>query len=272
MPDSIDTSTVLLWPAGAPEAVGKEEADKPYLEVYKPVAGNGTAVVICPGGGYSHLAVGHEGEQVARWLNARGIAAFVLHYRIAPRYRHPAPMLDAQRAVRIVRTRAGEWDVDPNHIGIWGFSAGGHLASTVGTHFGPTGLDSAEPIECASCRPDFMILCYPLISFTESWTHAGARSNLLGDNPDPELAQALSNEKQVTAETPPTFLFHTDADPVVPVENSIAFYTALRNAGVPAELHVYEKGPHGVGLAPDDPVLATWPERLEDWLRGRGVL
>lgn len=261
----------LLWPEGAPGAVSNEEADMPGLWLYplaeeKPAG----AVIVCPGGGYGALALQHEGHDVARWLNSQGVAAFVLRYRIAPRYRHPAPLSDVQRALRLVRARAAEWRVDPQRVGVMGFSAGGHLASTAATHF-DQGNEAARGIERQSCRPDFAILCYPVISLVTEYAHVGSRRNLLGDEPDAELVRSLSNELQVTAETPPTFLFHTDADTGVVAENSILYYLALRRAGVPAELHIYERGPHGVGLAAQDPVLASWTERLRDWLRGRGV-
>jgi len=264
----------LLWAGGAPGALGAEEKDQPALRIYPAPAEkrNGTAVVVCPGGGYGTLALGHEGRQIAEWLNVRGIAAFVLRYRLAPRYRHPAPLQDAQRAVRTVRSRAQEFGISPDRIGIWGFSAGGHLASTAGTHFDAGDPSATDPVEQASCRPDFMILSYPVISFVAEQTHRGSRRNLLGDSPDPALAESLSNETQVTAATPPTFLFHTDKDTGVPPENSVLFYLALRKARVPAEMHIYLEGRHGVGLAPSDPVLSTWPGRLEDWLRAGGFL
>jgi acetyl esterase/lipase len=257
-----------------PGALGDKDADKPTLSIYLPPAdkATGAAVVVCPGGGYSGLALDHEGKQPAEWLNGLGGAAFVLKYRVAP-YKHPVPLQDAQRAVRTVRARAKEWGVDPQRVGVWGFSAGGHLASTVGTHFDDGKADAADPVERASCRPDFLILSYPVITMTgPPVTHMGSRKNLLGDKPDDKLIEELSNEKQVTARTPPTFLFHTDADAGVVPENSILFYQALRKAKVPVELHIYEKGPHGVGLAPKDPVLSTWPDRLAAWLTGRGLL
>ena len=264
----------LLWPDGAPGAQGSADIDKPTLTPYllAPGRGAGTAVVVCPGGGYSHLAMDHEGDQVARWLNSLGVAAFVLKYRLGPKYHHPVELGDAQRAIRTVRTRAAAFRVMPDRVGIMGFSAGGHLASTAETHFDGGNATAADPIERASSRPDFAVLCYPVISFTTPYTHRGSLRSLLGDNPDPKLAESLSNELQVTAQTPPTFLFHTSDDPVVPVENSILFYQALRKAGVPAELHIYEHGPHGVGLAATDATLGTWPARLADWLRGRGLL
>lgn len=263
-------TVVTLWPNGAPGTAGTEEADKPSLTVYLPPAdkANGTAVVVCPGGGYGHLALSHEGVQIADWLNALGVSAFVLKYRIAPRYRHPAPLQDAQRALRTVRRRAGEWHINPERIGVWGFSAGGHLASTLGTHFDDGNKDAEDDIDRAGCRPDFLILSYPVITLEPPYTHVGSRTNLLGKEPDPKLVENLSNEKQVSDKTPPTFLMHTNSDTGVPPENSILFYMALRKAKVPAELHIYEKGPHGVGLAKKDPILSSWPERLAAWMKG----
>ena len=264
----------LLWPGGAPGAVGDEERDKPSITVYLPASerASGAAVVVCPGGGYGALAVDHEGKQVAEWLNSNGIAAFVLRYRIAPRYKHPAPIQDAQRAIRMVRSRAAEWKVHPGRIGILGFSAGGHLTSTAATHFDTGNKDAADPVDRASCRPDFAVLVYPVVSFTTDYTHRGSKRNLLGESPDEALVESLSNEKQVTKETPPTFLVHTNEDAGVPAENSVLFYLALRKAGVPAEMHIYEKGKHGLGLGPNDPAFSTWPPQCITWLRGRGVL
>jgi acetyl esterase/lipase len=268
---------VSLWPQGAPGAVGTEEADKPSLTLFLAPAdkANGTAVVICPGGGYGHLATGHEGHEIAQWLNAHGVAAFMLQYRIAPRYHHPAPLQDAQRALRTVRARASEWQVDPKRIGVWGFSAGGHLASTLGTHFDGGKADAADPVERVSCRPDFMILCYPVITLKPPSAHMGSRTNLLGKDADGQLVENLSNETQVTGQTPPAFLMHTDADKGVVPENSVLFYLALRKAKVPAELHIYEKGPHGVGLAQritNNPGLSKWSDQLADWMSTRGLL
>ena len=218
------------------------------------------------------LAVDHEGRQIAEWLNARGVAAFVLRYRLGPRYHHPIELGDAQRALRFVRLHAADYHIDSGKIGIWGFSAGGHLAATAGTHFDAGQVNASDPIDGMSSRPDFMILAYPVISFTTPYTHRGSMRNLLGDNPDPTLAANLSNETQVTPRTPPTFLFHTNGDTGVPPENSVLFYLALRKAGVPAEMHIYERGEHGVGLALFDPILSTWPKRLEDWMRLNGWL
>ena len=254
--------TELLWPNGAPDAVGEEDRDKPSITIYPAPKASAipTAVVVCPGGGYGALAMDHEGVQIARWLNSLGISAFVLKYRLGPRYHHPVMINDAHRAIEIVRTRAQEFGISPSRIGIWGFSAGGHLAATAATHF------------AVENRPDFVVLAYPVISFTTPFTHQGSKRNLLGDNPDPKLVEDLSNELRVTRDTPPTFLFHTNADTGVPPENSVLFYLALRKAGVPAELHIYERGPHGLGLAHMDAAASSWPGRLADWFRTRGLL
>lgn len=261
--------TEFLWSAGAPVALGNDDADKPSLTIYLPDSSqvSGSGVVVCPGGGYGMLAIDHEGKQVAQWLTARGVAAFVLKYRLGPRYHHPIELGDAQRAIRYTRSHAVECGIAPQKIGIWGFSAGGHLASTAGTHFDSGNSGASDPIDRVSSRPDFMILCYPVISFITPYAHRGSMRNLLGDHPDPKLAASLSNETQVTSQTPPTFLFHTDSDDGVPSENSVLFYLALRKAGVPTEIHIYERGPHGVGLAPFDPILSSWTRRLEGWMR-----
>src|SRR6266404_3181156 len=263
---------IVLWPGGAPGAVGTEAADIPTLTPHLPPKekATGAAIIVCPGGGYTHLA-DHEGGPVAEWLNSLGVAAFVLKYRLGPRYQHPAPLLDAARAIRLVRARATEWTLDPERIGILGFSAGGHLASTVGTHFDSGKPGAADVIERVSSKPNLMILIYPVITMRDK-THAGSKKNLLGDHPSAALVTLLSNDEQVTKETPPTFLVHTTTDPVVPVENSISFATALRKAGVPFELHLYERGPHGFGLGKKDPILSTWPDRCVDWLRVHGFV
>jgi acetyl esterase/lipase len=263
----------LLWPNGAPGAQGNEEIDQPSIAPYVPAGrGTGTAVVVCPGGGYSHLAMDHEGDQIAKWLNSIGVTAFVLKYRLGPKYHHPVELGDAQRAIRTVRAKAAEYHVMPDRIGIMGFSAGGHLASTAGTHFDAGDAGAADPIDRMSSRPDFLVLGYPVISFTTQYTHKGSLQSLLGNNPDPKLVESLSNELQVTAQTPPTFLFHTTADTTVPVENSVLFYLALRKAGVAAEMHIYERGPHGLGLAALDEALSSWPARLAGWMRVHGLL
>jgi acetyl esterase/lipase len=264
----------LLWADGAPGAQGAQDEDKPTLAAYvvPQGRGTGTAVIVCPGGGYEHLSMDKEGDQIARWLNSIGVTAFVLKYRLGPKYRHPIELGDAQRAIRTVRSKAAEYRVLPDRIGIMGFSAGGHLASTAGTHFDAGNASAADPIDRLSSQPDFLVLVYAVISFNPPYVHRGSLRALLGDQPDPKLVENLSNELQVTAQTPPTFLFHTSGDTTVPAENSALFYLALRKAGVPAEMHIYEKGPHGVGLAQTDEALSTWPGRLADWLRGRGLL
>jgi acetyl esterase/lipase len=265
--------TILLWPNGAPGAMGNEDIDKPSLTIY-PVNGAEkvpTAVIICPGGSYMHLSMEKEGADVAKWLNERGITAFVLKYRLGPKYHHPIEMEDGQRAIRWVRLHAKEYGYEEKRIGIWGFSAGGHLASTTGTHFDAGKTDAGDPIDWQSSRPDFMILAYPVITFTTPYLHQLSRDNLLGKDPDPALIELLSNEKRVTADTPPTFLFHTTEDKTVSVENSVYFYLALRKSGVRAEIHIYEKGNHGLGLAPGDPVVKSWPDRLADWLKVEGL-
>jgi acetyl esterase/lipase len=264
----------LLWKSGAPGAQGAADEDKPSLAIYLPnqAKATGVGVVVCPGGGYQNLAMDHEGHQVAEWLNSLGIAAFVLKYRLSPRYHHPVEMEDGQRAMRLVRFHAKAYGIAPDRVGIWGFSAGGHLASTVGTHFDHGNSNASDPIDRESCRPDFMVLAYPVISFTTVYTHKGSMRNLLGDHPEPALVQNLSNELQVTPQTPPTFLFSTDTDEGVPSENSTLFYLALRKNHVPAEMHIFARGPHGVGLAQKDPALSVWPALLANWFRAQGLL
>jgi acetyl esterase/lipase len=265
-------SRVLLWPNGAPQAQGDSPLDKPDLAVY-PISGGQkvrTGVIVFPGGGYQNLAVDHEGVQVAAWLNSYGITAFVVRYRLGPKYHYPVELEDGQRAVRWARAHATDYGIDPHHIGVWGFSAGGHMASSVGTHFDAGKPASADPIERESSRPDFEILAYPVITFEEPYLHRGSRDNLLGKSPSPELVRLTSNELQVTKDTPPTFLFHTSDDPVVPVQNSLLFYQALRAAGVDAEMHIFEHGHHGVGLARDVPSLSSWPDLLATWLKEQG--
>ncbi len=264
-------ATFPLWASGAPDGKG-DAADEPTLTVYEPATGvgTGTAVVIAPGGGYGHLAMDHEGHDVARWLNTLGITAFILKYRHAPDYRHPTPLRDAQRAIRLVRARADEWGVDTGKVGILGFSAGGHLASSAGTHADWEDPLRSDATDALSARPDFMVLVYPVITMTESFMHRGSRNNLLGEEASEELATFMSTEKQVDASTPPAFLMHTTEDKAVPPENSIHFYLAMREAGVSAEMHIYEAGRHGLGLAPDDPVLSSWPSRCADWLKANG--
>jgi acetyl esterase/lipase len=265
---------IKLWTGDAPGAMGQQDEDIPTLDLYlaPPERSVGTAVVVCPGGGYRILAIDHEGEQVARWWNSIGVSAFVLRYRLGPKYRHPIELGDAQRAVRWVRSRAGQFGVEPDRVGIMGFSAGGHLASSAATLFDKGQAAAADPIDRLSSRPDFAVLAYPVISLSTEYVHQGSKNNLLGENPDPALVEHLSTELQVTSETPPVFLFHTNEDTAVPAENSVLFYLALRRAKIPAELHVYERGPHGVGLAWSDAVLGSWSARLADWMRIRGLM
>jgi acetyl esterase/lipase len=272
-----DTRTFQLWEDGAPGAQGTTDDDKPTLTMFPARSGwmgpaATTAVIIAPGGSYQRLAANHEGRQVANWFNAQGVTAFVLRYRLGPRYHHPIEMQDAQRAIRFVRARAQELGVRPDRIGMMGFSAGGHLASTVATHFDSGNPAATDPIDRAGSRPDFVILAYPVISMTAEYSHKGSVTALLGEHADHKLAQQMSTEFQVTRETPPTFLFTTSADTSVPPENSVAFYLALHKAGVPAELHVFEGGPHGVGLALDNPVLGEWSTLLRNWMLARGLL
>ncbi len=269
-----EPQTVPLWPGGAPGAQGSAPEDTPTLTIYMPPVTTGpmTAVIVAPGGGYRALSMNKEGRLPASYLNTLGIAAFVLKYRLGPKYHHPIEIGDMQRAIRTVRARAAEWHLDPARIGVMGFSAGGHLASTASTHFDNGNPTAADPIDRAGSRPDFAILGYPVITLTEAWTHQGSKTMLLGENPDAALARSLSNETQVTGSTPPTFLFHTNADTTVPVENSIEYYLALRKAGVPAELHVFKDGAHGAGLALQDPALSEWPRVLTNWLRASGLI
>jgi len=269
-----EPQTILLWPNGAPGAQGSEDRDKPALTVYMPpnTTGPMTAVIIAPGGSYARLAMNLEGRAPANYFNTLGIAAFVLRYRLGPQYHHPIELGDALRAIRTVRARAAEWHIAPDRIGMMGFSAGGHLASSVSTHFDAGTADAADPIDRVSSRPDFAILGYPVISLVESWTHQGSKTNLLGDLPDPALARSLSSDTQVTASTPPAFIYQTNADTTVPAENAVAYYLALRKAGVPAEMHIFKDGPHGTGLGMQDPALGEWPRLLANWLRASGLL
>ncbi len=263
-----------LWPNDTPGATGKQPGDIPGIYVYLPAKdkANGTAIVICPGGGYGNLAMDHEGTQVAAWLNGQGVAGIILKYRLGPKYHHPIELQDAQRAIRTVRTNAKEWGVDPGRVGILGFSAGGHLASTAGTHFDRGQTDAKDPIDKQSCRPDFMILLYPVITLQGPYAHVGSRNNLLGKNPDPQVVESLCNEKQVTKDTPPTFIAHTTADTGVPPENSVLFYMALSKNKVPAEMHIYEKGKHGLGLGPRELPFSSWPDRCVAWMQSRNLL
>ncbi|MBI3878163.1 MAG: alpha/beta hydrolase [Verrucomicrobia bacterium] len=263
-----------LWPGGAPGALGTADKDTPTLTPHfaSPTKATGAAFVICPGGGYGALAP-HEGFHYALWLNEQGIAGFVLKYRLGPAgYKHPAMMNDVNRAIRYVRAKAGDWKLDAKKIGIMGSSAGGHLASTALTHFDAGNPDATDPIDKQSSRPDLGILCYPVISMGPL-THGGSKKNLLGDNPPAELVQLLSNELQVTKDTPPTFLFHTWEDKAVKVENSLEFAAALKKNNVPFSLHIYPKGAHGIGLGSgqwDPSARHPWTTECALWLKEQG--
>ncbi len=260
-----------LWPGEAPLGEGKSERAGPSVTVHLPEPGHGTgtAMVICPGGGYGGKVLEGEGHGIARWLNAHGIAGVVLDYRL-PAGNYHRPLLDAQRAIRLVRAHAAGWNLDGRKIGIIGFSAGGHLASTAGTHFDAGNRKSADPVERVSCRPDFMILVYPVITMGEK-THSGSRNNLLGPNPPAELIEFLSNEKQVTRKTPPAFLAHARTDTVVSVEESRMFYEALKAHGVSAELQEFPQGNHGFN-GYKGPEWDAWQKRSLEWLAGRKLL
>jgi len=231
---------------------------------------SGTGVLICPGGGYGCIAIDHEGHAVGKWLSERGVLAAVLKYRHGGgQHQHPVPLSDAQRALRIMRSQAQAWKLQSTQIGVLGFSAGGHLASTAGTHFDLGDADAADPVERASCQANFMVLIYPVISMQTGVAHEGSKKNLLGKKPAPELVDLFSNELQVTADTGPTFLAHASDDKGVPVENSLLFYQSLRKHHVPAEMHIYEIGGHGFGMFRGDRPADRWPELLEGWLRSR---
>ena len=290
------TEEVPLWSGVAPgseEFTGEEVYEKrehqgkdigwltgvsrPTLTLYVPDESKrtGAGIVICPGGGYHGLAIDHEGHVFAKWLCERGIVAGVLKYRNPagkPEHRHPVPLNDAQRAMRIMRSRATEWKIDSDKIGVAGFSAGGHLASTTGTHVAEADATAEDPLERVSSRANFMVLIYPVITMQDGVTHDGSKKSLLGENPDEALVQSLSNELQVTADTGPTFLVNAYDDEAVLAENSILFYQALRKHKVPAEIHLYETGGHGFGMFRNDRTVDRWPELLEGWLQGRGLL
>jgi acetyl esterase/lipase len=288
---SAQSATVQLWPDGAPGARtepgyseetampnGKPRVSKvtdPVLLVYPAPRekATGSAVIICPGGGYSVLAIDHEGYDIAEWLNQLGIGAVILKYRLPSDAimvdKSIGPLQDVQEAVRIVRRRAAEWDLNPGRIGIMGFSAGGHLAATASTLYAEPVY---EPADMISARPDFSILVYPVISMHQANTHGGSRRNLLGENPSRLLTERFSNELQVNRQTPPAFLVHSADDAGVPVSNSVAYFQALTANGVPAELHIYEKGGHGYGLARNRGTESGWPEACESWLKAHGLL
>jgi acetyl esterase/lipase len=268
-----------LWPDLPPGASAKGDGDVPKLILTRAPADKPTAgVIILPGGGYGTHAIDHEGYQFAEWFKELGISSAICTYRHRGKgnqgkgYGHPAPMLDAQRAIQTMRANAEQWNIDPNRIGVIGFSAGGHLCSTVSTHFQPADPGSDDRVERVSSRPDFSILCYPVIALGKSYTHGGSQRNLLGSHPSADLIESLSNERQVSSKTPPTFLFHTAEDKVVPVQHSIDYFVACETHGVPAELHVFPKGRHGLGLARSHPGAAQWPALCVDWLRRQGIV
>jgi len=275
---------IPLWPAGAPGSEGARLTEKyvvrpdgigwmtgvsqPTLTIYTPPEEkrSGVGVIICPGGGYAGLAVDHEGHTLAKWFAERGIFAAVLKYRHGSPFKHPIPLGDAQRALRLVRSRAEEWQLQPDQIGIAGFSAGGHLASTAGTRFDEGDSTADDPVERVSCRANFLVLAYPVISMDTAITHRGSRRLLLPPEPSGELVTLLSAERQVTAETPPAFITHAADDSAVPVENALRFYEALCKSKVSAELHVYATGGHGYGMFRRDQPADRWPDLLEGWL------
>jgi acetyl esterase/lipase len=278
---------IRLWPADHPANAGNEPAYTGTIEwmervtrspaitpfLPEPDRRGGAAVVICPGGGYAGLAMEKEGLEVARWMQARGIVGIVLRYRCGGgKNQQPVPLMDAQRAIRMVRSRAEEWGVDPERVGILGFSAGGHLASTAATMFDEGESNSNDPIARFSSRPDFAVLVYPVISMAEGVGHGGSRQNLLGANADIALVERWSTDRQVTAKTPPTFLVHASDDEGVLVKNSLLFYEALVAHNVPAELHVYEVGGHGFGMLRGDRPADRWPEQLEPWLKQHNII
>ncbi len=264
---------IRLWTDRAPRATGDTPADVPTLTSYlpDPDKANGCAVVVCPGGGYTDLMTDYEGAAPAKWLADHGIAAFVLRYRINP-YGQPIPMLDGQRAIRLLRFHSKAWGIDWRRIGIMGFSAGGHVASTVGTHFDPYIPGATDPVNHQSCRPDFMLLIYPVISMRDKITHPGSRHVLLGDHPPQKLLNLYSNESQVTDDTPPAFIVHSKPDTVVPVKNSQLFAEALKRHKIPCELLELETGEHGFGLGGNDSKVSIWTTRCLDWMKAQGLL
>jgi acetyl esterase/lipase len=272
-PSSAQT-VVPLWNGPAPQSHGTAATDIPTLTVFLPEKTSGTtpAIVIYPGGGYGMLSMEGEGFNEAKWFTQHGVAAFVLTYRLPVNgYRHPVPMLDGQRAIRVVRSRAAEWKIDPAKVAIMGFSAGGHLASTIDTHFDEGDPQAADPVDKLSCRPDFAVLVYPVISMKDGITHQGSKQNLLGPNPDPALVENLSNDTQVTTKTPPTLLVHAVDDGAVPIQNSRLMYAALQKAGVSSAIHEYPHGGHGFGFGGiTDPVLGKWLDEAYDWLKSQG--
>jgi acetyl esterase/lipase len=275
---------IPLWPEGVPGArtLGTERIaegerisniSEPTLTVYPAAVDrpNGTAVIIAPGGGYGFVSYAREGVQYANWLSTLGVTSFILKYRLSE-FGHPAPLQDVLRAVRLVRSRAAEFNVDPARIGVMGSSAGGHLAASAGTLFDHPAGRTGAALDATSARPDFLILMYPVITMDDPYAHAGSRQNLLGAKPAPEMLRLMSLDKQVTASTPPSLLIHTQEDQAVPVENSLLFYQALTKAKVPAEMYLFERGSHGMAMRAELGTASDWPARAAEWLRGRGLL
>ena len=274
-----------VWPNGAPDDNGMKEPEEKYdgvrvrnvseaeMYVYLPekTKNTGAAVVICPGGGYWIEAMDHEGYDMAKWLSERGVAGIVLKYRL-PYGHDKIPSEDARRAMRIVRSNAADWGINPGKIGIAGSSAGGHLASTVGTRFDTGIKESKDPLEWVSCRPDFMLLLYPVITFRESFGHMGSRKNLIGEGNDWKMVEKYSNELHVTPDTPPAFLVLADDDTAVPPRNSVEFYLALKKDGVPAEMHIFQQGGHGFGMTKKDLPADQWPNLFYDWLKASKII
>jgi acetyl esterase/lipase len=274
--DFLGIQTIRLWPGDAPQAKGKACEDTPTLTILEPQNGhgNGSAVVIFPGGAYAHLAGNLEGREVADWFAARGFRAFILSYRLTSNgYLLPVPLIDARRAIQTVRARARDYEIDPNRIVVIGFSAGGHLAALAGTQFVPGNPDADDPIERASSRPDYLVLGYPWIGAISSDTSHLSYCKIFNLMDQCEaLRTEFSPDLFVTKETPPTFWYHTFNDQTVPVEQGLRFYDALVKAGVPAEAHIFASGPHGTGLGKGDAALDQWPALLETWLRAQGLL
>jgi acetyl esterase/lipase len=282
--DSRPPGTIMLWPEGVPDAIkggGPEvlldgrvsNVHQPSLTPYPAPPGRAgrTAVIVCPGGGYNRLAIDKEGRATAEWLNSIGVSAFVLKYRLKE-YGHPAPLRDVLRAVRLLRSDAARRGIAPDRIGVLGFSAGGHLAASAGTLFDEADGRTGAALDATSARPDFLVLVYPVIRLTGPNAHTGSGQSLLGANATPAMLERYSLDTRVTKDTPPTFLVHGGTDTAVPPENSAAFYLALRRAGVPAELHLYQEGAHGVGLEPNHGPISDWPKRCAEWLAARGLL
>lgn len=273
-------ATEKLWPAGAPGAKGTTDADMPSVQAYVPAKdkANGAAIVICPGGAYEFLATSYEGQTPAEWMKSLGVAAFVLKYRLGPKYNHPVELGDAQRALRWVRANAGRFGVDTSRVGILGFSAGGHLASSAATHFDEGLASAADSVDRHPCRPAFQILIYPVITMDASFSHLQSRTNLLGSNPSKALVDSLSSEKQITARTPPAFLVHGKNDNAVVFKNSQVYHDSLAKMGIPVELRAYDNAPHGFGLAdgkagaPNLPQVATWPGFAAQFLETHGFM